>query len=530
MTQSQDPKHLARRKFLKTAGAMAAGVGFTNRLGFPCEEARLDMPLTELSASKLAKLIADGDVSAEKVAEAYLARIKEVNPKLNAIFQVDPDRILKEARQADCELAQGKRRGPLHGVPFSMKDQLLTKGMITTNGCPELKDFIPTEDATVVRRLKNAGGILLGKTNVPEMCYQGITDNLVYGRTSNPYDLKRTPGGSSGGEAAIIAAGGSPFGLGTDLGDSIRTPAHFCGIAAIKPTARLVPETGMLSAFPISFYDWNSIGPLARYVEDVELLLSIIAGPDEHDPYVVPVQLRNSRDVDLGAMRIALCFDDGATTPTAATIRTVERAAQVIGNADMEVVEVRPPQMECVHDIWLFNISPLWARAAEHFPREYAELAHSRVSDKRHSSTELLVAWLNRWQEEFDFGWQRKLRLLNQLERYRKAMTWFMNDGKYDAILSPVTNNPAPLHDNSMPDLPSSAAKGWEAVKAEIGGFCVAHNLTGWPAAVVRAGTSPDGLPIGVQIAAKPWREDVAIAVAKVIEERLGGWKPSPLL
>ena len=181
---------VTRRDFVKTVGATVISVGLAGRANAETQAP----PLTHLSAKKLAQLIANREVSAEEVAEAYLARIAEVNPKLNAIVQLDPQRILAEARQADSELKRGVNRGPLHGVPFTMKDQLQTKGIITTNGCPELKDYVPTEDATVVKRLKDAGGILLGKSNVPEMCHAGITDNLVYGRTNNPYDLERTPG------------------------------------------------------------------------------------------------------------------------------------------------------------------------------------------------------------------------------------------------------------------------------------------------------------------------------------------------
>ena len=208
-------------------------------------------------------------------------------------FRLTLNRILAEARQADSDLKRGVNRGPLHGVPFSMKDQLLTKGMITTNGCPELKGYVPTEDATVVKRLKDAGGILLGKSNVPEMCHHGITDNLVYGRTNNPYNLDHTPGGSSGGEAAIIAAGGAPFGIGTDMGGSIRGPSHACGTTGIKPTNRRVPETGMLGAFAPSVSHWNGVGPMARHVEDLGFVLDIISGPDGRDRRVPPPQRRS---------------------------------------------------------------------------------------------------------------------------------------------------------------------------------------------------------------------------------------------
>ena len=278
----------SRREFLRSVGAATAiaGVGALPKVGVA--DCNFDPPLTHLSAKKLAKLIADGKVSAVKVAEAYLKRIEELNPKLNAIVQMDAERIRAEARQADKDLSKGVTKGPLHGVPFTIKECLLTKGIITTNGCPELRSYVPTEDATVVKRLKAAGGILIGKTNVPEMCF-GDTENLVYGTTNNPYRLEYSPGGSSGGEGAIIAAGGSPFGVGTDIGGSIRDPSHACGIAGIKPTSHRVPETGMLQTFPLAVGDWNAIGPIARHVEDLYLVLRIISGPDGLDPHTVPV-------------------------------------------------------------------------------------------------------------------------------------------------------------------------------------------------------------------------------------------------
>ena len=515
---------VTRRDFVKTVGATVISVGLAGRANAEVQAP----PLTHLSAKKLAHLIASREVSAVEVAEAYLVRIAEVNPKLNAIVQLDSQRILAEARQADSELKQGNPRGPLHGVPFTMKDQLQTKDIITTNGCPELKNYVPSEDATVVKRLKDAGGILLGKTNVPEMCYQGITDNLVYGRTNNPYDLNRTPGGSSGGEAAIIAACGSPVGLGTDLGDSIRAPAHFCGIAGIKPTNRRVPETGMLSAFPITFYDWNCIGPMARYIEDLELVLQIVIGPDERDPYTVPMPLRKSRDVDMTSLRVAVFMDDGVATPTPETIKAVADSADALRNVGAQVVEACPPMMDQVQDLWAYNIIPLWLSAAKYYPKQYAALTRSPVAEKRHFSTEFLVTLLEGSLRERDYSFDRQTELLAALQRYRAEMMRFMAD--YDAILSPVLKSPAGPHPDPSETLDSSVEEFWKTAKAESGGYCVAQNLTGWPAAVVRGGTSPEGLPIGVHIAAKPWREDVALAVAGVIEQRLGGWQPPPNL
>jgi amidase len=514
---------VTRRDFVKTVGTTVVGVGLAGHT-----HAGEKPILTRLSAKKLAQMIANREVSAAEVAAAYLARIERVNPKINAIFHVDPDRILAEARQADGDLKRGVNRGPLHGVPFSIKDQLSTKGMITTNGCPELKSYVPAEDATVVKRLKDAGGILFGKTNVPEMCYHGISDNLVYGRTNNPYDLSRTPGGSSGGEAAIIAACGSPLGLGTDIGDSIRSPAHYCGIVGLKPTNRRVPETGMLSAFPIIFYDWNCIGPMARHVEDLELALQIVSGPDGRDPYVVDVPLRKSTDIQINDLKIIVCHDDGDTYPTAETRHTVEEAADALRRQGAHVVALHPPQLDRALDMWLLNIMPFWFSAAKYYPQQYAAITGTSVACERHFSTKSLMQYFQAWQKESDFGFDVQIERLAILQQYREEMTRFMED--YDAIVSPVLNTPAGIHPDPNVFLEGSAVEVWESFKAESGGYCTAQNLTGWPAVVVRGGTSPEGLPIGVHIAAKPWREDVALAVAGVIEKQLVGWQPPPNL
>ena len=521
------PTPSSRRDFLRSVSAAAAiaGVGAVPKVGSAGSKAAPS--LTHLSAKKLASLIANRDVSALEVAEAYLKRIEEVNPKLNAIVQMNAEQIRAEARQADRDLGRGVNRGPLHGVPFTMKDSLLTKGMITTNGCPELRSYVPTEDATAVKRLKAAGGILIGKTNVPEMCHHGITDNIVYGRTNNPFDVTRTPGGSSGGEAAIIAACGSPFGLGTDLGGSIRNPSHVCGIVGIKPTSRRVPETGMLGTFPPFVAHWNGIGPMARWVEDLELVLRIISGPDGRDHRTVPVAFRKASDVHCDRLKVAYFDNDGDSESTAETKHAVQRAVDVLRTAGATVVDDRPPFFAQAMEIWMPIMIPSWAITTRHLQREYAKLAATRVSADRHFLTEWMLEWLDFLFETGAYQPDDHYRLQLVLERYEQQMLSFVQG--YDAIISPVLNTPAVVHPikDDLRQVPFAGF--WNLVRKDAGAYAMAYNLTGWPAAVVRAGTSPEGLPIGVQIAAKPWREDVALAVAGVIESSLGGWQPPNL-
>jgi amidase len=248
------------------------------------------------SATTLARAIRAKEISSVEVVQAFLERIAAVNPALNAVVQLRAEAALAEARAADAALAHGQIMGPLHGVPMTIKDSLDTAGVITTGGTTGRATYVPAQDATVVARLRAAGAILLGKTNTPELTLWGETDNLVYGRTNNPYDLTRTPGGSSGGAAAIIAAGGSPLDIGSDTRGSIRLPAHFTGIAGIKPTSGRVPRTGHIVPWGLGAVDaLTQLGPLARYVEDLVLILPLICGPDWQDPAMVPMPLGDPR-------------------------------------------------------------------------------------------------------------------------------------------------------------------------------------------------------------------------------------------
>jgi amidase len=518
----------SRRDFIKVVGATVVGAGVVGRAGAQPTQLENKPPLTHLSAKKLAQMIASREVSAEEVAAAYLARIEAVNQKINAIFQVDPARVLAEARQADTDLKRGVNRGPLHGVPFSMKDQLLTKGIVTTNGCPELKNYVPAEDATVVKRLKDAGGILLGKSNVPEMCHHGITDNLVYGRTSNPYNLDHTPGGSSGGEAAIIAAGGAPFGIGTDMGGSIRGPSHACGTTGIKPTNRRVPETGMLGAFAPSVSHWNGVGPMARHVEDLGVVLDIISGPDGKDRRVPPVAAEMSSNKSVENLKVAYFLDDGFSTPTQEIQDAVKRATDSLRSHVSQVTENRPDVFAEGQDLWLYLMVPSWAVAARYWQHEYAHMAGTTVSPRRLFLSEFLLKWIDHLYGTGRFSPERHFELEIALERYTARMLAFMDN--CDILVCPIANKPAGPHSAAQEFDAIALDEFWDFIKRDVGAFTMVFNVTGWPAVAVRGGTSLGGMPIGVQIVAKPWKEDQAIAVAALIEKQLGGWQPPPNL
>src|SRR4051794_31370591 len=245
------------------------------------------------SASSLARGIANREWSSEEIVEACLRRIQAVNPRLNAVVQLRAEAARAEARQADQDLASGHSNGPLHGVPVTIKDAFDVAGMVSTCGTRGRASFVPDQDAAAVQRLKDAGAIVLGLTNTPELTLAFETDNLVYGRTNNPYDLARTPGGSSGGEAALVASGASYLGLGTDIGGSIRVPAHYCGLAGLKPTLGRVPTTGVFPPAMGVIGGMYHVGPLARSVEDLGLALSVLAGPDGRDWRAAPASIES---------------------------------------------------------------------------------------------------------------------------------------------------------------------------------------------------------------------------------------------
>jgi amidase len=458
------------------------------------------------SATALAKAIRDREVSSEEVVNAYLKRMRAVNPKLNAVVQELGETACEQARAADRALARGGLLGPLHGVPMTIKDTLETAGVITTGGTQGRATFVPKEDAVAVARMRSAGAILLGKTNVPELALAPETDNLVYGRTNNPYDLSRSPAGSSGGEASIIAAGGSPIGLGSDCGGSIRSPAHFCGIAGMKPTTGRVSRTGHFPPVAGLMNRLWQIGPLARFVEDLILALRVIMGPDGRDPVSVPMPLGDPGAVGLKNLRVVFYTDNGILSPTPETAEVVKKTVKVLSDLVMSVEENCPKEIERTYDIW-WGLASADRGAGVQAILKLAGTTELHLYMKRFLDVQLAAKPM----VPSDFG-----SLILGWDTFCSAMTRFFEN--YDVIICPVIAFPAQEH-------------GFIMQKDKDLGFsyCFTYNLTGWPAVVVRGGTSPEGLPIGVQVVARPWREEVALAVAQHIETALGGWQPPSL-
>jgi len=425
------------------------------------------------SAVTLADKIRSGAVTSQAVVEAHLARIAQVNSRLNAVVQLTAEAALAEAAAADADLARGQVRGPLHGVPFTIKDWIETAGVICAAGYETRRAYVPEQDATVVARLRRSGGILLGKTNV-------TVTNPVYGRTNNPYHLDYSPSGSSSGEAAIIAAGGSPLGLGSDSGGSIRTPAHACGIAGLKPTTGRVPLTGHFPYISALNDPRTVIGPLARRVEDLGLALAIIQGEDWRDASVVPMPLNDWRNVDLRPLRVAFYTEHADAQPAPICQEATIAAAQALAGEVSVVEETLPPRVDETYAI----TRNYWRRPESEALDEWQADGPTNLSSQE--------------VEEHLFVWNR----------FRRGLIRFME--QYDVIITPAMELPAQPHGQSEGGI----------------AYTLTYSLVGYPAVIVRVGTSTEGLPVGVQVVARPWRDEVALAVAAFLEAHFGGWQP----
>ncbi|MFT6855687.1 MAG: amidase [Cyclobacteriaceae bacterium] len=451
--------------------------------------------LLYMSATKIAEMIRNKEITSVEVLEACLARIREVNPKINAVVQLAAERALLEAKAADIAVKEGKPLGVLHGVPMTIKDSFNTAGIVSTAGTLGRKDYMPGTDATVVARLREAGAILIGKTNTPEFTMSGLTSNLIYGQTLNPYDLSRHPSGSSGGAAAIISAGGSFFDIGTDSGGSVRAPSHVCGLAGIKPTSGRVPQTGHLPDYGDRFGSYQQPGPIARRVEDLYLLLSVIAGPDQIDCSISPVPLNDPADVNMSELRIGYYTTNDIAEPIPEIKEMVVKCAEMLKSSVKSVTKARPPMLQ---ELAAKRSELNSADGKAHIKRLIKANNTKVISPNLNISGEVLPA--------ADYT-----RLVEEMDSLKSQMLQFM-DG-YDILLCPVT---------------ASAALeiGTERIPGHW--YTSEYNATGWPAAVVRAGTSNEGLPLGIQIVGKPWTEDKVLAVAGYIEKQTGGYsKPT---
>ncbi|HEV2913336.1 MAG TPA: amidase [Pyrinomonadaceae bacterium] len=454
-----------------------------------------------------------------EVAEAHLRRIESLNPVLNAIVTLAPD-VLERAREAEGRVMRGERRGALDGVPLTVKDTIETKGLRTTSGSRARALYLPAGDAPAVARLRAAGAILLGKTNAPEMALTYETDNPLFGQTRNPYDVRRTPGGSSGGEAAAISAGLSPAGLGSDLVGSIRIPAHFCGISGLKPTTGRVPSAGH---FPPAIGPYSlgaALGPMARRVADLSLLLSVIAGYNAPEPISAPLAPNGTgaRRPSLQGLSLAWYSDDGVAPVSESTRKTVRAAARALEEAGLIVTERLPPGVARGHALWL----ALFSRAIRgplletYAGREAEAGAFVRFMMSSLAAETTTTAAAAPALDQFTDAWMER-------DRLRAALVEWMNGTPL--ILAPVGATHAFEHGARRIEIEGRSLSVFRAFS-----YAQTFNVFGLPAVCVRAGSTPEGLPIGVQLIGRPFEEEAVLAAASLVEAALGGWQAPPPL
>jgi amidase len=458
--------------------------------------------LTSQSAQSLGELIRSRKVSPVEIATAFLGRIEQLNPALNAIVTLAPN-ILEQAREAEAAVTRGEDLGPLHGVPFTVKDTIDTASLRTTSGSLMRANHVPEKDAPAVARMRAAGAILLGKTNPAEMAMDYTADNPVFGRTVNPYDAERTPGGSSGGEAAAIAACLSPAGLGSDLAGSIRIPAHFCGICGLKPGTGRVPGGGQFPPSAGPYALGSVIGPLARNVADLRLLFGVLSATSADT-------LSDNRGT-LKGKRVAWYSDDEISPVTAETRAAVRAAAGALSDAGLRVEERRPPGVERALDLWL----QLFSRASVVLLREvyagHEEKAGSFVRWRLGSADDTPPPTL----DDYIRGW------LERDRRRAELIEWMAHT---PLLIAPVGATGALEHDALKVMVEGKAISSFRAFS-----YAQAFNVFDLPSVTVPAGRTLEGLPLGVQVVGSPGAEELILAAAQVIEEALGGWQPPAL-
>jgi amidase len=466
--------------------------------------------LTTKSATELVALISSRAVSPVEVVEAHLRRFEQVNPALNAIVTIAEDAI-DRARACEAALRSGNDVGPLHGLPVTVKDTIDTAGLRTTSGSRIRAHHVPEQDAASVARLKAAGAIVLGKSNTPEMAIPYETDNPLFGRTNNPYDLDRTPGGSSGGEAAAIAACLSPAGLGSDLSGSIRVPAHFCGIAGLKPTTGRVAMDGHTPATPGVVALGSSIGPMARRVEDLALLFKVLAEPTQFEAAQNGIDILNP--TALRGLRVAWYTDDGVS-PVSDEIRAaVQNAANALADAGLELIEVTPPGISKGSQLWI----DLFSRAAN---SEIASLYQGREVEAGPQVARLLREFnpaTTDFQEKIEKAERLAAAVLEREHLREELLQWMRTTG---LLLAPVGATAAFEHGAERVAVSGKSISVFRAFS-----YSQIFNVLGLPSVAVPAGRTANGLPIGVQVVGRPFEERTLLSAAAIIEAALGGWQ-----
>jgi len=479
--------------------------------------------LTYATATELVSLLASGEVSSSELVEHQLARIEAVNGEVNAFVTVDADGARERARAADDARARGDDLGPLQGLPITIKDCFETAGIRTTVGAPFLADYVPAHDADAVARLKQGGAIVFGKTNVPMFTADGQAYNEVAGTTNNPWDLTRTPGGSSGGAAAALAVGMTPLDLGSDIAGSIRIPASFSGVFGLKPSYGLVPLRGHIPGPPgtLAPADINALGPLARSVDDLELAFGVLAGPNDADATAWRLELPPPRNRELGRFRLRVWLDDEACPVDREVVETLRRAIGALADAGAQIEEAPPPVSMAdsirLHRMLLKGVSTSGLPDdAFAFLQRYA----AEAAPDDHSVRADHARWLTMTKRDWNVA--------NE-ERAQARARWAEFFADHDAFLSPTILCTAIEHDHH-PDMEARVitVNGQERPYWDQVCWIAPAGAAYLPAVSVPAGCSASGLPVGLQVVG-PYLEDRSVLeLSRRIAEVLGGFVPPP--
>jgi amidase len=444
------------------------------------------------SATSLAAAIRAKEISSRELLTSFLDRIERLGGPINAVVTLDADRALTAADAADAATARGESFGPLHGLPTTIKDAIATEGIRSTGGAVELRDHVPTADAPAVARLKDAGAIVFGKTNLPRWSGDLESFNEIFGTTNNPWDVERVPGGSSGGAGAAVAAGFTSFELSTDIAGSVRIPSHWNGVFGLKPSFGVIPQRGYLdhTGGGTIDVDINVFGPIARSADDLDLLLDVLAGPAPEDAVAWRIDLPSARD----SYRIGVWFDEPAC-PVARDYRALlGAAADRLADAGMQVEEAHPP-IDFGRQVMRFSAMVLAAMS----PSQPADVADT-ISGSHHQ-------WIH-----------------HAIKRSRLRAVWAEWFESYDILLCPVTPSAALLHAQGDPGSRTMTIDDVERSYYDNVAWTGLVGVLGLPSAVPPIGLTPEGLPVGVQCVAPYLRDRDAIEVAR----RLGTYTPPP--
>jgi amidase len=513
--------------FLLVVALMVTGCATTGQspkpyVAPPNAPIHLRSDIVFLSATELAQRIRTRELTSLEVVDAFLSQIYQYNPQLNAIVTLNDKNARERAKAADEALAKGELWGPLHGVPVTIKDHLATKGLRTTSGYPPLADYVPAFDATVVARLENAGAIVLGKTNMPVLGIDYQTNNPIFGRTNNPWDLERTPGGSTGGGAAAVAAGLSPLEMASDIGGSIRIPSHFCGVFGFKPTENMVSVYGSSPGLPqrefTSIRHMLSFGPVARSIDDLKLAFSIIAGADPQDVDVPAIPIVYPQPKPLRQLRIAWTDQFVGVKVSSDTMAAMKAFTEKLAAQGIIVEKINPPG---------FDFDDAW--------KTYGNLISMELGVYVPASMRFAAYVFGIYKDTvFPLSYKKYLTVLTRRDRLIAKMEEFLST--YDAWLCPVAVTTAYKHIMPKRSLgPFPVYKKDMVVDGEAvdymtanGAYTTIFNITGNPVVVMPVGYTASGIPIGVQVVASRWQDARLLTVAEQLFKAGGAFRHPP--